>query len=36
MTVTRLIERCIAKKCRVGRRKKAPSSFQLLLNDALA
>ena len=35
-TVTRLIGRCIASNCRVGRRKKAPSSFQLLLNEALA
>lgn len=31
----KLIEKCIAGKCRVDKRKKAPSSFQLLLNDAL-
>ena len=34
--VIKLVGRCIARRCRVERRKKAPSSFQLLLDDALA
>ena len=34
--VIQVIGRCIARRCRVEKRKKAPSSFQLLLDDALA
>ncbi len=34
--VIQVIGRCIARRCRVEKRKKAPSSFQLLLHDALA
>jgi hypothetical protein len=34
--VIKLIEKSIAGRCRVDKRKKAPSSFQLLLSDALA
>lgn len=34
--VAKLIGRCIGAGCRIDKRKKAPSSFQLLSNEALA
>lgn len=36
LRVIKLLERCIASNGRINKRKKAPSSFQLLLDDALA
>jgi hypothetical protein len=36
LKVIKLLDRFIASGCRINKRKKAPSSFQLLLDDALA